>query len=180
MIDRSDITVIPFEGVAPTIHPSVFIASGARIIGDVEIEEGSSIWFNVVIRGDVHSIRIGKRTNIQVLTMCHVTNQKFALNIGDDVTVGHSAVLHGATIHERILVGMGAVILDDAVVESESIVAAGAVVREGFRVPSGTLVAGVPAKIIRELTDEERAGAARGAGNYSGYVERFRKSGCEW
>ena len=180
MEERSDISVIPFEGIAPRIHPSVFIASGARIVGDVEIGEGSSVWFNVVIRGDVHAIRIGKRTNIQDLTMCHVTHRKFSLDVGDDVTVGHSAVLHGAAIHDRILIGMGAIVLDDAVVESESIVAAGAVVREGFRVPSGTLVAGVPATIIRELTDEERQGAARGALNYAGYVERFRQSGCEW
>ena len=180
MTERSDITIMDFEGNSPQIHPSVFIASGARIIGDVEIEEESSIWFNVVIRGDVHSIRIGKRTNIQDLTMCHVTNRKFALNIGDDVTVGHSAVLHGATVHERILIGMGAIVLDDAVIESESIIAAGALVREGFRVPSGTLVAGVPARIIRELTDEEREGAAQGALNYAGYVERFRKSGVDW
>lgn len=180
LIERTDITILPFEDMVPRIHTSVFIASGARIIGDVEIGENSSIWFNVVIRGDVHSIRIGRRTNIQDLTMCHVTNQVHPLNIGNDVTVGHSAVLHGATIRDRVLVGMGAVVLDAAVVESESIVAAGALVREGFTVPAGTLVAGVPAKVIRELTDEERAAAARGAMNYEGYVRRFRESGYEW
>ncbi len=177
---RTDITVMPFEGIEPRIHPSVFIASGARIIGDVEIGELSSVWFNVVIRGDVHRIRIGGRTNIQDLTMCHVTNKKFALTIGNDVTVGHSAVLHGTTIHDRVLIGMGAKVLDGSVVESESLVAAGAVVREGFRVPAGTLAAGVPAKVIRELTDEERASVARGAVNYEGYIARFRSSGCDW
>lgn len=180
LLDRTDITIMPFEGKAPRIHPGVFIAAGARIIGDVEIGENSSVWFNVVIRGDVHSIKIGRRTNIQDLVMCHVTNRKYALNIGDDVTVGHSAVLHGATIHDRILIGMGAVVLDAAVIESNSIVAAGAVVRERFTVPEGTLVAGVPAKVVRELTDEERAGAAQGAVNYEGYIRRFRDSGCAW
>ena len=177
---RSDITIIPFEGISPRIHPSVFIAPGARIIGDVEIGEGSSVWFNVVIRGDVHFIRIGRRTNIQDLTMCHVTHKRHSLVIGDDVTVGHSAVLHGATIHDRVLVGMGAKVLDRAVVGSNALIAAGAVVREGFAVPEGTLVAGVPAKIIRDLTDEERAHVAQGALNYESYVGRYRDGGCEW
>lgn len=177
---RTDITILPFEGMVPRIHPGVFIAAGARIIGDVEIGENSSIWFNVVIRGDVHPIRIGRRTNVQDLVMCHVTNRKHALTVGDDVTVGHSAVLHGATVRDGVLIGMGAVVLDAAVVESGSIVAAGAVVRERFTVPQGTLVAGVPAKVVRELTDEERAGAARGALNYESYIKRFRDSGCEW
>ena len=97
---RTDITVIPFEGIHPRIDPSVFIAAGARIIGDVEIGELSSVWFNVVIRGDVHSITIGRRTNIQDLVMCHVTHRRYPLTIGDDVTVGHSAVLHGAVTRE--------------------------------------------------------------------------------
>jgi gamma-carbonic anhydrase len=171
---RTDITIMPFEGISPKIHPSVFIASGARIIGDVEIGELSSVWFNVVIRGDVHFIRIGRRTNIQDLTMCHVTHKRYSLAIGDDVTVGHSAVLHGCTIHDRVLVGMGAKVLDRAVVESNSLIAAGAVVREGFTVPEGTMVAGVPAKVIRELTDDERASVAQGAMNYESYVARFR------
>lgn len=177
---RTDITILPFEGIVPSIAPGVFIAAGARIIGDVEIGSGSSVWFNVVIRGDVHRIRIGERTNIQDLTMCHVTNRKYALTIGNEVTVGHSAVLHGTTVHDRVLIGMGAKVLDNSVVESESIVAAGAVVREGFTVPGGTLVAGVPARVIRELSDDERAAAAQGSGNYVGYVKRFRESGCEW
>lgn len=183
MIDiaaRTDITIIPFEGVAPRIDPSVFIAPGARIIGDVEIGETSSVWFNVVIRGDVNFIRIGRRTNIQDLTMCHVTHRKYSLVIGDDVTVGHSAVLHGATIGDRVLIGMGAKVLDRSTIGDESLVAAGAVVREGFQVPEGTLVAGVPAKVVRELTDDERKMVAQGALNYESYVARFRASGAEW
>lgn len=180
MLNRSDITLIPFEGSVPKIHPSVFIAPGVRIVGDVEVGEDSSIWFNVVIRGDVHFIRIGERTNIQDLTMCHVTNQRFPLVIGNDVTVGHSAVLHGTTIGNRVLIGMGAKVLDNSIVESDSLIAAGAVVREGFRVPEGTLAAGVPAKIIRELSDQERAYVAKGANNYIGYVARFRADGNDW
>jgi carbonic anhydrase/acetyltransferase-like protein (isoleucine patch superfamily) len=172
--DRTDITIIPFEGMMPTIAPGVFIAAGARIIGDVSIGEGSSIWFNVVIRGDVNTITIGRRTNIQDLTMCHVTHRKHALSVGDDVTVGHSAVLHGCTVHDRVLVGMHATLLDACEIGSGSIIAAGALVRERFVVPEGVLVAGVPGKVIRELTDEERAAAAQGAVNYEGYVQRYR------
>ncbi|HVK40224.1 MAG TPA: gamma carbonic anhydrase family protein [Candidatus Kapabacteria bacterium] len=177
---RTDITIMPFEGISPRIDPSVFIAAGARIIGDVEIDELSSIWFNVVIRGDVHYIRIGRRTNVQDLVMCHVTNRRYPLVIGNDVTVGHSAVLHGATIGDRSLIGMGAAVLDNAVVGEESLVAAGTVVREGFHVPNGTLVAGIPGKVVRELTDDERRMVAAGAGNYESYVARFRAGGLEW
>jgi gamma-carbonic anhydrase len=177
---RTDITIIPFEGNAPRIDPSVFIAAGARIIGDVEIGELSSVWFNVVIRGDVHFIRIGRRTNIQDLVMCHVTHRRYPLVVGDDVTVGHSAVLHGATIGDRCLIGMGAKVLDNAVIGAESLIAAGSVVREGFQVPNGTLVAGVPAKVVRELSDEERRKVAEGATNYESYVARFRAGGLEW
>jgi carbonic anhydrase/acetyltransferase-like protein (isoleucine patch superfamily) len=179
-MQRDDITIIPFEGKSPKIHPTVFIAAGARIIGDVEIGEKSSVWFNVVIRGDVHFIKIGTRTNIQDLTMCHVTHRKHPLVIGNDVTVGHSAVLHGTTIHDRVLIGMGAKILDRSVVGSNSLVAAGSVVREGFEVPEGVLVAGVPAKIIRELTDAERAAVAQGALNYESYIVRYRAGGNVW
>jgi carbonic anhydrase/acetyltransferase-like protein (isoleucine patch superfamily) len=179
-LTRSDITIMPFEGIVPRIHPSVFIASGARIIGDVEIGEAASVWFNVVIRGDVHFIRIGRRTNIQDLTMCHVTHKRHPLVIGDDVTVGHSAVLHGCTVEDRVLIGMGAKVLDRAVVGSNSLVGAGSVVREGFQVPEGTLVAGVPARVVRELNDDERAMVAQGAINYESYVARFRDSGYGW
>jgi carbonic anhydrase/acetyltransferase-like protein (isoleucine patch superfamily) len=175
-IDR-DRTIIPFEGVHPRIHPSVFIAAGVRIIGDVEIGERSSIWFNTVIRGDVHYIRIGSRTNVQDLVMLHVTHRRFPLVIGSDVTIGHSAVLHGCTVENRVLIGMGAKVLDNAVVGTDSLVAAGALVREGFRVPSGTLVAGVPARVIRDLTDQERSAVAQGAVNYESYVERYRSDG---
>ena len=177
---RTDISILDFEGISPRIDPTVFIASGARIIGDVTIGARASVWFNAVLRGDVNSITIGERTNIQDLVMCHVTHRKHALVIGRDVTVGHSAILHGATIGDRVLIGMGATILDRSTIGSDSLVAAGAVVREGFTVPDGVLVAGVPARVIRELTDEERSGVARGAINYESYIGRFRNSGYSW
>ena len=139
----------------PSIAESVFLAPGVKIIGDVEIGEDSSVWYNTVIRGDVHYIKIGKLTNIQDCCMLHVTNDKYPLNIGDKVTIGHSVSLHGCTINDLCLIGIGAIILDGAVVEEKSIVAAGALVRQNFVVPAGKLVAGVPARIVRDLTQDE-------------------------
>jgi carbonic anhydrase/acetyltransferase-like protein (isoleucine patch superfamily) len=168
-------SVLLYRGIKPKIHKSVFIAEGARIIGDVEIGRESSIWFNTVVRGDVHSITIGERTNIQDNCVLHVTHKKFALHIGSNVTVGHSAVLHGCTIGDYCLIGMGAIVLDNAVIHSRSFVAAGALVQENFEVPEGTLVAGVPAKIKRPLTTEEAAFLERSAQNYVDYVKTYRE-----
>lgn len=173
-VEQREAALFPFRGKVPVIHPSAFIAAGAKIIGDVEIGEDSSVWFNSVIRGDVHYIRIGARTNIQDLCMLHVTHQKHSLHIGNGVTVGHSAVLHGAVIHDYTLIGMGAKVLDRCVVNSHSLVAAGAVLREGFIVPEGTLVAGVPARVVRELSDEEQRGIEQSAQNYINYVASYR------
>ena len=149
------VTIMPYKGITPSIHESVTLFDGVCITGDVEISEDCTVWFNSVIRGDVNAIRIGKRTNIQDLCMLHVTHERYALTIGSDVTLGHSVVVHGCTIHDFALVGMGARVLDGAVINSRSIVAAGAIVRERFIVPEGTLVAGTPAKIIRDLTDSD-------------------------
>lgn len=146
----------PFDNIVPKVDESVFIADGVRVIGDVEIKEDSNIWYNVVIRGDVNTVRIGKKTNIQDNSMLHVTTDVAPLNIGDNVTVGHNVTLHGCTLKDNCLIGMGAVVLDKAIVEENSLVAAGSVVKEGFVVPSGKLVAGVPAKVIRDLTQEEK------------------------
>lgn len=168
-------SVIPYRGVKPKIHESVFLAEGARVIGDVEIGKESSIWFNTVVRGDVHSIRIGERTNIQDNCVLHVTHKKYALTIGSNVTVGHSAVLHGCTIGDYCLIGMGAIVLDNALIHSRAFVAAGALVQENFEVPEGTLVAGIPAKIKRSLTAEEAALLERSAQNYVGYVKTYRE-----
>ncbi len=167
-------SIITYKNITPKIHPSVFIAEGARIIGDVEIGKDSSVWFNVVIRGDVHYIRIGERTNIQDTTVIHVTNQKYPTNIGNNVTIGHSAVVHACTIQDYCLIGMGAVVLDNANVGKYSLVAAGAVVPMGMQIPEGTLVAGVPAKIIRQLTEEEKKSLEQSAQNYINYVATYR------
>lgn len=166
--------LIPYMGFVPKIHPSVFVAQGAVLLGDVEIAADSSVWFNVVIRGDVHWIRVGERTNIQDLAMLHCTYKKNPLSIGNDVTIGHHAMLHGCTIGNSVLVGMNATVLDRAVVEPYSMIAAGSVVREGFVVPEGHLVAGVPAKVVRPLTNEERAFLDQSAKNYIFYVSTFR------
>lgn len=144
-----------FQGFTPRISSNVFIAPSADLIGDVEIGELSSIWFGSVVRGDVHYIRIGERTNIQDLSMLHVTRKTHPLVIGSDVTVGHSVTLHGCTIEDRILIGMGAIVLDGAVVSQGSIVGAGSIVTEGTEIPPGVLAFGSPARVKRDLTEEE-------------------------
>ncbi len=165
--------IITFKGITPKIHPSVFLCEGVKIIGDVEIGKHSSVWYNTVIRGDVNYIRIGKRTNIQDLSMLHVTIKKHPLMVGNDVTIAHSVTLHGCTVKDNSLVGIGAICLDGSVIESNSIVAAGALVREGFVVPEGTLVAGVPAKVIKELKPEEIDELNNIAKRYIGYVDDY-------
>jgi len=167
--------VITYKGITPKIDESVFMCAGSVVLGDVYIGKDSSIWFNVVIRGDVNFIRIGERTNIQDLAMLHVTHKKHPLNIGSNVTVGHSAVLHGCTIEDHVLVGMGAKVLDRCVVKPYTLIAAGAVLREGFEPPGKVLLAGVPAKVIRELTEEECAKLEQSAQNYVNYVAEYRE-----
>jgi carbonic anhydrase/acetyltransferase-like protein (isoleucine patch superfamily) len=169
-----DRRIIPYAGARPRLHPSVFLADGARVVGDVEMGEDSSVWFNAVVRGDVHFIRIGKRTNVQDGAVLHVTNGTFPLVIGDDVTIGHSAVLHGCTLEDRILIGMGAIVLDGARVRRNAMVAAGALVREGFEVPEGMLVAGVPASVKRPLTRDELTYLPLSAAHYVDYVASYR------
>jgi gamma-carbonic anhydrase len=165
--------VIPYRELSPRIHPSVFIAAGAYIIGDVTIGENSSVWFNAVIRGDVHYIKIGAGVNIQDLCMLHVTHDTYPLTVGNYVTVGHGAVLHGCTVNDTVLIGMRATVLDGATIGSYSLIAAGSVVREGFVIPEGVLVAGVPARIVRELREDERRGLLQSAKNYINYVRAY-------
>jgi carbonic anhydrase/acetyltransferase-like protein (isoleucine patch superfamily) len=167
--------IIPYFGKHPQIHESVFLAAGARVIGEVLICENASVWFNAVVRGDVCPIRIGERTNVQDNVTLHVTHDTGPRNIGANVTIGHGAVLHACTVEDNVLIGMGAVLLDNCVVEPWSVVAAGALIRQGFRVPSGMMAAGVPAKIIRPVTEDERAGIAESAENYIRYVVRYRE-----
>ena len=168
--------IFKYLELKPEIDESVFLAPGVKIIGDVKIRTGSSIWYNSVVRGDVNYITIGKNTNVQDLSMLHVTAKIFPLVIGDEVTIGHSVTLHGCVLQDRTFIGMGATILDGAIVESDSMVAAGAVVRQNFTVPSGKLVAGVPAKVIRDLSDEEIKNIPESAERYKKYTEITIKS----
>lgn len=167
----------PYMGKLPTVAKSAFVEESAQVIGDVEIGEDSSVWFNAVVRGDVNYIRIGDRTNIQDASVVHVTYKTHPTVIGADVTIGHSVTIHGCTIRSRTLIGMGAVILDGATIESDCIIAAGALVTEGKIIPSGSLAIGVPAKPVRELTEEERAMLLKSARNYIDYKNNYLTSG---
>jgi carbonic anhydrase/acetyltransferase-like protein (isoleucine patch superfamily) len=139
----------------PRVHPTAYIDDSAQVIGDVEIGEESSVWMAVVIRADVHRIRIGHRSNVQDGTVVHAMKDTHATTIGNDVTIGHAAVVHGCTIEDRCLIGIGAILLNGAVVGSDSIVAAGSLLVEGVQVPPRSLVMGSPAKVKRSLTDAE-------------------------
>ncbi len=158
-----------FKGQSPRVDQSAYVDQSAQVIGDVEIGAESSVWMNVVIRGDVNHIRIGKRTNIQDLTMIHVMRETHPTIIGDEVTIGHSAVVHGTTIEDRVLVGMAAVLLNGVHIESDCVIAAGTLLTERTRVPARSLVMGRPGKIIRQLTDSEVAEIRWYADNYVKY-----------
>ena len=164
----------PFRSTCPTVHGSAFIDQSAQVIGDVHIGPESSVWMNVVIRGDVNVIRIGARTNIQDGTIVHVMRETHPTMIGDDVTIGHGAVVHGCTIEDRCLIGMGAVVLNGCRVGTGSIVAAGSVLPEGMVVPPGSMVMGVPAKVRRPLTTEEDTSIKWYADNYVRYRLDFQ------
>jgi carbonic anhydrase/acetyltransferase-like protein (isoleucine patch superfamily) len=163
--------LFPYLDLFPDLHPTVFLASGVKIVGDVKIGEGSSVWYNTVIRGDVHYVKIGEMTNIQDCSMLHVSNGRYPLNIGSKVTIGHSVKLHGCTLQDLSFIGIGAIVLDGAVIETNSMVAAGAVVKPNFIVPAGKLVAGVPARIVRDLTVEETNDFEKSALRYKKYSE---------
>ena len=162
-----------YKGVEPTIHPSVFIADGSVIIGDVTIGEYGSIWFNTVVRGDVNFIKIGKYTNIQDLSMLHVTTGKYPLFIGDYVTVGHNAILHGAEISDRVLIGMGAIVLDNSHISSDTIVAAGTLIPPNKTYPPGVMIMGSPGKVVRELTEKEIKSIHESALHYKNVAEEY-------
>jgi carbonic anhydrase/acetyltransferase-like protein (isoleucine patch superfamily) len=158
--------ILDYNGVTPKIAEGVFIDESAFVIGDVELGAGVNIWFYSVVRGDVNYIKIGDRTNIQDQCTIHVTREKFPTIIGKDVTLGHRALVHGCVIKDRALIGMGAVVLDGAEVGEGAIVAAGAVVPPGKTIPAGKLAAGVPAKVIRDVTEEELNDTSQHAENY--------------
>ena len=163
----------PFRSIVPKVHPTAFIDESAQVIGDVEIGEESSVWMNVVIRGDVNVIRIGDRTNIQDGTIIHVMRGTHATRIGHEVTVGHAAILHGCRIHDRVLVGMGATLLNGAEIGEDSIVAAGSLVPEEKKFPARSLLMGRPAALKRELTDKEVASIRDYAERYVGYRKDY-------
>ncbi len=158
-----------FKGKTPLVADGSYVDQSAQVIGDVEIGAESSVWMNVVIRGDVNRIRIGARTNIQDLTMIHVMRDTHPTIIGDEVTIGHSAVVHGTTIEDRVLVGMAAVLLNGVHIEPDSVIAAGTLLTEGTRIPARSLVMGRPGKVKRQLTDEEVAEIRWYSDNYVNY-----------
>ena len=158
--------ILPHHGKRPQIHETCFVASSADVIGEVELGSESSIWFQCVVRGDVNSIHIGSRTNIQDQSMLHVTRKISPLRVGDEVTVGHRVTLHGCRIGNRCLIGMGAIVMDDAEVGDECIIGAGALVTQGKKIPSRSVVMGAPGRVVREVTSEELAYFKKSAENY--------------
>jgi carbonic anhydrase/acetyltransferase-like protein (isoleucine patch superfamily) len=165
-----------FRDASPRVHPTAFIDDSAQVIGDVEIGEESSVWMSVVIRGDLHRIRIGRRSNVQDGTMIHVT-RTHPTTIGDSVTVGHAAILHGCAIEDRCLIGMGAILLNGAHIGDGSIVAAGTLIVEEMTVPPRSLVMGSPGRVKRALTDAEVLDVQAYADRYVGYRLDYMKAG---
>jgi carbonic anhydrase/acetyltransferase-like protein (isoleucine patch superfamily) len=163
----------PYKGIWPKLGERVYVDASAQVIGEVELGDHASVWMNAVIRGDVHSIRIGPYSNIQDNCVVHVYKEKHPTVVADHVTVGHSVTLHGCRIDSYCLIGMGATILNDAHVGERTIVAAGTLVPERMEIPPGSLVMGVPAKVRRPLSDEERASIDTYANNYFEYKESY-------
>ena len=167
--------ILPVEGVSPRFGDNCFIAPNATVVGDVVTGNDCSFWFNAVIRGDVNSIRMGNKVNVQDGAIIHCTFQKTKTTIGNNVSIGHNAIVHGCTIHDDVLIGMGAIVMDNAVVGSNSIVAAGAVILEGTVVEEGSIYAGVPAKKVKDISSELINGEInRIANNYVRYSEWVR------
>ena len=164
------------KGKSPQISDDCFIAENATIVGEVTIGKQCSVWFNAVIRGDVHYIKIGNKVNIQDGAVIHATYQKSPTTIGNNVSIGHNAIVHGCTIQDNVLIGMGSIIMDDCVIESNSIIAAGAVVTKNTRVESGSIYAGVPAKKVKDISKELISGEIdRIADNYIKYSSWFKE-----
>jgi carbonic anhydrase/acetyltransferase-like protein (isoleucine patch superfamily) len=167
--------ILPVKGISPTIPEDCYIAPNATIVGDVEMGAECSIWFNAVVRGDVNSIRIGNKVNIQDGACIHCTYQKTQTVIGNNVSIGHNAIVHGCTVEDNVLIGMGAIVMDRARIGQNSIIAAGAVVLEDTEVPPGTIFAGVPAKKVKDISQELLHGEIeRIANNYTMYSSWFK------
>ena len=170
---------LSFKGIQPTIDSSAYIAPGAVVIGDVVIGHESSIWFGTVVRADVNYIRIGAQTNIQDQCVLHVTGGTYPLHIGNRITVGHRAIVHGCIVEDGSLIGMGAVLLDGCHVGDEAIVAAGSVVAEGSRIPPRTLAMGAPAEVRREVTEKELERARHSSYHYIELADIYRRENRE-
>ena len=166
--------VLPYRNYVPEIAEDVFLAPGSAVIGNVVIGAGSGIWFNAVVRGDVNEVRIGERTNIQDGCVIHVTSDGLGTYLGNDITVGHKAILHACTLEDRCLIGMGAVVMDGVVVESGAMVAAGALVTFNKRIKSGELWAGSPARFLRKLSDDEGAQIDKSSKVYADLAQEYR------
>jgi gamma-carbonic anhydrase len=166
-----------YRGKIPEIHESAFIAENATVVGDVVVGPDASVWFGSVLRADVHFIRIGARTNVQDLTVMHVNEGRSPTVLDEDVTVGHRAILHGCHVKRGSLIGMGALLLDDVVVEEGSLVAAGSVVSPGTVVPAGKLVRGVPARVVRDLTEEEILSIRQSVASYCKLKDDYLREG---
>ncbi len=163
------------NGKSPQIPEDCFIAENATIVGDVVLGESCSVWYNAVIRGDVHYIKIGNKVNIQDGAIIHCTYQKHPTEIGNNVSIGHNAIVHGCKIHDNVLIGMGAIVMDNCIIESNSIVAAGAVVIQNTIVESGTIYAGIPAKKVKDISQSDFAGEIeRISNNYVMYSSWFK------
>ena len=166
------------KGVAPRLGRDVFVAEGARVIGDVHLGDEASVWFGAVLRGDYMPIRIGARTNIQDNAVVHITSEEHATTVGDDVTVGHAAIIHGCTIGDGCLIGMGSIVLDGAVVGEGSFVAAGSLVTPGTVIAPRSFVMGRPARVVRPATDRDLAVIGAAASRYVQYAREFQ-SACK-
>lgn len=163
------------NGKTPEFGKNCFIAENATIVGEVSMGNQCSIWFNVVVRGDVNYIKLGDKVNVQDGAIVHCTYQKSPTIIGNNVSIGHNAIVHGCTVHDNVLIGMGSIVMDDCIIESNSIIAAGAVVTKGTRVPSGSVFAGIPAKKISDISKELSSGEIdRIANNYVTYSSWFK------
>ena len=171
--------LLSLNGWAPQIDPSAYIQSSARVIGDVHIGADSSVWFNAVIRGDGHHVRIGARTNVQDNATIHVTTGRHPTVLGDDVTVGHNAVLHGCTIGHRCLIGIGAIVLDRCLIGDGCLIGAGALLTPGTNVEPGHLALGNPARVVRPLSDAEREHIEQSARGYVATAARYRAAGVD-
>jgi carbonic anhydrase/acetyltransferase-like protein (isoleucine patch superfamily) len=163
------------NGLSPVFGEGVYLAENATVVGDVVMGENCSVWFNAVVRGDVHFIKVGNKVNIQDGAVIHCTYKKYPTTIGNNVSIGHNALVHGCTIKDNVLVGMGSIVMDNVVVESNTIIAAGAVVLEGSKLDSGSIYAGVPAKKVKSLSEEQTARLIEGiADNYVMYSNWFK------